>query len=165
MNGKMKTLQLKQFNTDYPVTLMYDKCKSGESQYGVWNIYGVEHKGVEQGIFADDSLHDKLKQYGRGTKLVIRRNQDDKGQLEWQVVPQNGRVNNSKSNNSSDNTDLSYLDDRTIDIHRQVALKIATKSIGQNNKPWTEDDITEIRLRMDRLLHILDGYRSDALPF
>ena len=80
MNERMKTLQVKQFNTDYPVTLTYDKCKSGESQYGPWNLYGVEHDGEQQGLFAEDALHQELKKYGKGAKLVIRRNQDDKGQ-------------------------------------------------------------------------------------
>jgi len=161
MNGKQKTLQLKQFNTDYPVTLMYDKCKSGESQYGPWSLYGVEYEGEHQGVFADNNLHDKLKQYGKGTKLVIRKNQTEHGNLEWQVIPQNGKVNNSKSNNGSDNTDQFYLDNRTKDIHRQVALKIATISIGQSTRPWTEDDVTEIRLRMNKLLEILDGNSHD----
>lgn len=60
---------------------------------------------------------------------------------------------------------LKYLDDRTADIHRQVALKIATISIGQSTKPWTGDDLQEIKLRMDQLLNILDGTTEDALPF
>ena len=54
-------------------------------------------------------------------------------------------------------TDISYLDDRTRDIHRQVALKIATISIGQTTKPWTDEDLQEIKDRMDKLLDILDG--------
>ena len=139
MNEKMKTLQLKQFNTDYPITLTYDICKSGESQYGLWNLYGVEHNGEAQGLFAEDALHQELKMYGKGAKLVIRRNQDENGQLEWQVTPSNG--NNAHNSNK---TVHSYLDDRTRDIHRQVALKIATISIGQNIKPWTDEDLQAI---------------------
>jgi len=160
MNEKMKTLQLKQFSTDYPVTLIYDKCKSGESQYGPWNLYGVEYEGEPQSLFADDILHQELRKYGKGTKLVIRRNQDDNGQLKWQVTPANG--NNSHRSNQ---TVLKYLDDRTADIHRQVALKIATISIGQTTKPWTDEDLHEIKVRMDKLLGILDGDKSDDLPF
>lgn len=159
MNERQKTLQLKQYNHDYPITLIYDKCKSGESNYGPWNLYGVKHEGVEQGIFAEDALHQKLKKYGKGAKLVIRRNQNGDGQLEWQVVPANG-------NNKSNQTVLNYLDDRTRDIHRQVALKIATISIGQTTKPWTDDDLQEIKIRMDKLLVILDGSTEDEpLPF
>ena len=150
MNDKMKTLQLKQFNTDYPITLLNDQCKSGESQYGIWNLYGVEYLGEDQSIFADEVLHLQLEKYAKGTKLVIRRNQDENGILEWQVVPVNG-------GNNSNTTVLNYLDDRTKDIHRQVALKIATVSLGQNNKPWIDNDFQEIKERMDELLNILDG--------
>ena len=160
MNERMKTLQLKQFNKDYPITLTYDKCKSGESQYGVWNLYGIKYDGVEQGIFAEDALHEELKKYGKGAKLVIRRNQDDNGQLEWSVTPVNGGTQDKPQK-----TVQSYLDDRTLDIHRQVALKIATVSMGQTTKPWTGEDLMEIKDRMDKLLEILDGSASNDLPF
>ena len=158
MNERMKTLQLKQFNKDYPITLTYDKCKSGESQYGIWNLYGIKYDGVEQGIFAEDALHEELKKYGKGAKLVIRRNQDDNGQLEWSVTPANG-----DTQDKSQKTVQSYLDDRTLDIHRQVALKIATISIGQSTKPWLDEDLMEIKVRMDKLLEILDGSTTDDL--
>lgn len=160
MNERMKTLQLKQFNQDYFITLTYDKCKSGESQYGPWNLYGIKYDGVEQGIFAEDALHQELKKYGKGAKLVIRRNQNENGLLEWSVTPVNGNTQHQPKQ-----TVLKYLDDRTADIHRQVALKIATISIGQNNKPWAAEDLIEIKERMDKLLVILDGDTSDDLPF
>jgi hypothetical protein len=160
MNDKMKTLQVKKFNQDYPVTLTYDQCKSGESQYGPWNLYGVEYEGVEQGIFAEDALHQQLQKYGKGARLVIRRNQDENGQLEWHVASANGSAQRQPQQ-----TVLKYLDDRTADIHRQVALKIATISIGQSLKPWADEDLQEIKVRMDKLLEILDGSVSDELPF
>ena len=155
MNDKMQTIQFKKFNHDYPVVLTYNQCKSGEDQYGLWNLYGVE-----QGIFAEEALHQELKKYGKGAKLVIRKNQDENGQLEWQVTAANGNVQHQPQQ-----TVLKYLDDRTVDIHRQVALKIATISIGQSNKPWTDEDLQEIEVRMDKLLEILDGSTSDDLPF
>ena len=161
MQDKMKTLQLKQLNTDYPITLTYDKCKSGESQYGLWHLYGVDYDGVEQGVFAEDALHQQLQQYGKGAKLVIRRNHNENGQLEWQVTPANDNTQYQPKQ-----TVLKYLDDRTLDIHRQVALKIATISIGQTTKPWTDEDLQEIKVRMDKLLVILDGSTEDEpLPF
>ena len=160
MNERSKTLQIKQFNHDYRVVLTYDQCKSGESNYGPWNLYGVEHDGQQQGLFAEDALHQELKKYGKGSRLVIRKNQDDEGKLEWQVTPANGSVRQQPQQ-----TVLKYLDDRTADIHRQVALKIATISIGQSTKPWTDEDLQEIRVRMDKLLEILDGSIEDDLPF
>lgn len=160
MSERQKTLQLNQFNHDYPVTLVYDQCKSGESNYGPWNLYGVKYEGIEQGIFAEEALHQHLQKYSKGAKLVIRRNQDDDGQLEWQVTPENGSVQNQPHQ-----LVLRHLDDRTVDIHRQVALKIATISIGQSTKPWIDEDLQEIRDRMGMLLEILDGKSENELPF
>ena len=157
MNERMKTLQLKQFNKDYPVVLTYDECKSGESQYGPWYLYGVEHDGEPQGIFAEDTLHYQLQKYRKGAKLVIRRNQDGNGRLEWQVTPANGNIQHQPNQ--------TVLDDRTADIHRQVVLKIATISIGQSLKPWSDEELQEIKVRMDKLLVILDGDTHDELPY
>lgn len=158
MSERQKTLHLKKFNHNYPVTLVYDKCKSGESNYGPWMLYGVEHDGEKKGLFAEDGLHQELRKYGKGAKLVIRRNQNGDGNLEWHVTPANG-------NNRSNQTVLNYMDDRTRDIHRQVALKIATISIGQSTKPWIDEDLQEIRVRMGMLLEILDGKSENELPF
>jgi len=160
MSERQKTLQLKQFNHDYPVTLIYDQCKSGESNYGPWMLYGIIHEGVEQGIFAETDLHNKLKNYGKGAKLVIRRNQDDNGKLEWQVTPANG---NSQSKPSK--TVSSYLDDKSASIQRAMALKIAVISVGTSTRAWTDEDLQEIKVRMEKLLDILDGSTPDDLPF
>jgi hypothetical protein len=105
-------------------------------------------------------LHQELKKYDKGARLVIRRNQDDNGHLEWLVTPANGNAQHQPKQ-----TVLKYLDDRTADIHRQVALKIATISIGQSTKPWADEDLKEIQVRMDKLLNILDGSTNDDLPF
>ncbi len=158
MNERIRPLQLRKLDHDYQVKLTYDRCRSGESRYGPWNLYGVEYKGVEQGIFAEDSLHLKLRKYGKGTHLILRKHQDENGELEWQVTPANG-------NTQPQQTSLKYLDDRTVDIHRQVALKIATISIGQSTKPWTAEDLAEIQVRMDELLDILDGTKDYELPY
>jgi hypothetical protein len=160
MNGKLKTLQLKNNNHDYPVTLIYDKCKSGERQYGPWNLYGVEYQSEQQGIFAEEALHQEIQKYRKGTNLVIRRNQGVVGKLELSVTPVN-----CGGKTRSNQTVLSYLDNRTRDIQRQVALKIATISIGQNIKPWTDEDLQEIKIRMDKLLDIMEGRVGDELPF
>jgi len=159
MSDRQKTLQIKDVNKDYPITLTYDQCKSGESQYGPWYLYGIDYNGEPMGIFAEDALHHQLKEYGKGAKLVIRRNQEN-GKLEWRVTPANGNIPSKQTKTYS-----SFLDDRTRDIHRQVALKIATISIGQSLKPWTDEDLVEIKVRMDKLLDILDGSPDDDLPF
>ena len=148
MNDRIELLQLRKLDHDYQVMLTYDKCISGESQYGPWNLYVVEYEGENKSIFAKDSLHLKLQKYGKGTRLILRRNQIENGQLEWQVTPANGKAQYQPQQT---------LDNRTLDIHRQVALKIATLSIGHSLKPWTNEDLKEIKMRMDKLLDILDS--------
>ena len=102
----------------------------------------------------------ELDKYGKGTHLILRRNQDKNGRLEWQVTPANGNTQHKPQQ-----TVQKCLDDRTIDIHRQVALKIATISIGHSIRPWTTEDLKEIKVRMDKLLEILDGRIVNVLPF
>lgn len=160
MSERQKTLQLKQFNTDYPITLIYDQCKSGESNYGPWMLYGVEYEGEQQGIFAEEVLHNELKNYGKGAKLIIRRNQDENGNLAWQVTPANGN-----SQIKPTKTVSSYLDDKSASIQRAMALKIAVISIGTSTRAWTNDDLKEIRSRMGKLLEILNGSDENELPF
>ena len=159
MSDRQKTLQIKDLNRNFPITLTYDQCKSGESQYGEWFLYGVEYNGEQMGIFAEDALHIQLKEYGKGAKLIIRRNQDN-GKLEWQVTPANG---NSLAKPTK--TVSSYLDDKSASIQRAMALKIAVISVGTSTRAWTDDDLSEIKLRMEKLLEILDGSTEDELPF
>ena len=49
MSDRMPTLQIK-YNTAYPVELLYDQPKQGESQYGKYNLYGLDFNGKEYGI-------------------------------------------------------------------------------------------------------------------
>jgi len=160
MPDRQKTLQLKTYNKDYLVTLLYDECKTGESQYGSWALFGVEFRGENKNLFADEHLHAKLAKYGRGAKLVICRKQNDDGSLEWQVTPANGN-----SQTKPKQTIIGYLDDRTRDIHAQVSLKIAVTSFGNSTKPWTSEDLQEIRTRKEMLLELLDGPVEDDLPY
>ena len=149
MSERQKTLQLKTYNKDFPVTLRYDQCKSGESNYGPWMLYGVEYEGEQQGIFAEDALHQELKKYSKGAKLVIRRNQDENGNLAWQITPANG---NSPSKPTK--TVSSFIDEKSASIQRAMALKIAVISIGHSTRAWTDADLQEIKLRMNKLISL-----------
>ncbi len=158
MNNKMKTLQIAQYNTDYPVTLMYDTCKSGESQYGPWNLYGVEYKREQQGLFADEFLHEILSQYRKEDQIVIRRAQDHEGKLRWEVFP----IGNGSAMQKTAQT-IPLINSRTKDIHRQVCLKVAIMSFPTTNKSWDNEIIKEIKARTDSLIFVLDGAGNEPL--
>ncbi len=160
MNNKIKTLQIAQYNTDYQVTLMYDTCKSGESQYGPWNLYGVEYKREPQGLFADEFLHEILSQYRKDDKIVIRRAQDHEGKLHWEVFPTGNGSARPKTAHTAP-----PMDSRTKDIHRQVCLKVAVLSFPTSNKSWDNAIIKEIKARTDSLIFVLDGAGNEPLAF
>ena len=160
MNNKMKTLQIAQYNTDYPVTLMYGTCKSGQSQYGPWNLYGVEYDREPHGLFADEFLHEILNKYSKGDQIVIRREQDQEGKLRWEVFP----TENGSAMQKTAQT-IPPIDSRTKDIHRQVCLKVAVLSFPTSNKSWDDEIVKEIKARTDSLLIVLDGASDEPLPF
>lgn len=158
MSERLQQLNV-EFNKNYDIRLMYDQCKTGTSQYGPWYLYSVEVNNESLGLFADPALHNILKNYRKGDNLTIRRNKSDSG-VNWDVK----RITNG--NGSAPATVSTPLfDDRTRDIHRQVALKIATQSMGPTTKPWTEYEKSEIQSRVNALLEILEGECDDDLPF
>jgi len=149
----MDTLNI-ELNRDYQIRLLFDQSKTGESQNGPWHLYGVEYDNETLGLFADLTLHGMLKDYRKGDCLVVRRKKSD-DDINWQVkILINGK--------GSDPTPV--IDDRTRDIHRQVALKIATHSLGPTTKSWTDYEKTEIQSRVNALLNILDGNHENDLP-
>jgi hypothetical protein len=151
MNDKLKTLQISRYNTDYPVTLLYDRCKNGTSQFGPWNLYGVIYNEESQGLFADEHLHAILSQYRKGDQVVIRREQDLNGNLSWCVSPE-----------ASETAPVIIQQDTRIkDIHRQLCLKVSVMSFPRLNKHWDDEIISEIRSRTGSLLNILDGTVPD----
>jgi len=158
MSERMQQLTV-EYNKDYNIKLLYDRCKTGTSQYGPWYLYSVEKDNDILGLFADPTLHDVLKGYRKGDRLTIRRNKSDSG-VRWEV----NRITNGNGSDPSP-APMHRLDNRTHDIHRQVALKIATQSMGPTTKPWTDYEKTEIQSRVNALLGILEGETEDDLPF
>jgi hypothetical protein len=151
MNDKVRTLQISQYNTDYPVVFLYDRCKSGTSQYGTWYLYGVIFDEEPHGLFADEHLHAMLRQYRKGDQVVIRREQDLKGNLSWGVSTGPSKTPPSPIRQDS----------RTKDIHRQLCLKVSVLSFPRLNKQWDDEIINEIKSRTESLIKILDEIVPD----
>ena len=66
-------------NTPTEISLLFDDCVSGQSQYGTYNLYAVESNGSEWSFFAPDSVHEQIKNLNKGdlaiiTKLAAQRN-------------------------------------------------------------------------------------------
>jgi len=157
-----QTLKLKT-NLDHIVTLRYDQPKTGTNNYGDWFLYGVIHEGEEKGLFATSYLNDKLKFYGEGDVLNIRK-EEVGGKIQWNVIPQEGTdVKRDRGKSAGTNgvpvstpTKAISMDDRTKDIHKQVCLKLAVQSMPPVES-FSADAYEEVDFRMNKFLEILDG--------
>jgi hypothetical protein len=61
--------------------LLYDKPQIGNSQYGEYYLYSVRNGdgATEYSYFAPPEVHDKLKELKRGTKIIITKSAEQKG--------------------------------------------------------------------------------------
>jgi len=154
-------------DTDNIVEFLYDPIfKEGANNYGAWYLYGVKNDGKEVGIFASQALHGKLKDYRKGDKVNIRKEEYAPGKEGWNITLEEGaNVSNGKSTTFS-------IDDRTHDIHKQVCLKLAVDMMETKNKTLTDGDLVVIEANMKSLLMVLEGSNfldkeenKDDLPF
>ena len=140
-------------NTDNIVEFLYDTPKTGTNNYGMWYLYGVKNDGKEVGIFASEALNRKLKDYRRGDRVNIRKEEYEPGKVGWNVIPEEGTsISESKSKSTTFN-----IDDRTHDIHKQVCLKLAVDMMETKNKTLTDGDLVVIEANMKSLLIVLEG--------
>lgn len=159
----METTQLKiPTNGSAVVELMFDNCKQGTNDYGNWNLYGLKSEGQDVSLFATDLLHEKMKYYSTGDVVQINKNETDQGRIQWEVIPKNGTPARDASNSTAapvqSVVSSKSTDSRTADIHKQVCLKLAVQSMGD------DFDVEEIESRMYSLLSVLHGSESDGLP-
>mgnify|MGYP003152603077 CR=1 FL=1 len=129
-------------NEEYNVTFKFDTPKTGNGQYGEWNLYGVEHDGKDSSFFAPPGLHNRVKLFKQGDSVKIIKLERN-GKTFWDV---------QKTGESAAFTEL---DARTKDIHRQVCLKLAVESIGTKAKV-TDSYYEDVRNRMNGLIMVLD---------
>lgn len=151
-------------NTDNVVKFLYDTPIEDTNAYGMYHLYGFEKDGEETGLFATDALHEKLKNFTKGDSINIRKEEYEAGKFGWNVVPEEGtptRQSPPPSVNGSYNP-TKTADDRTLDIHRQVCLKLAVQSMDTIGGI----DSATVKLRMETLLDVLDGKKTkEELPF
>ena len=73
-----KKLELKP-NEKINLELLFDRPISGESQYGLYNMYGVKNGSEEYNFFAPLKVHEALKDKPRGTKFQLLKTAVQKG--------------------------------------------------------------------------------------
>jgi len=167
-----QTLKIKA-NTDNVVEFLYDSPKEGTNDYGMWHRYALKHNGNEVGLFATDALHAKLMNFTTGDRVNIRKEEYEPNKYGWNVIPEEGTpVRNGPTPEGIDDSYKSapsattvetrqyyksQNDDRTKDIHRQVAFKEACKMFGELNDYLSDESLDIIANNTDSLLRVLEG--------
>jgi hypothetical protein len=142
--------------SDNIVELCFDSPKTGTNNYGAWYMYGVLMNGEEKTFFATENLHKKLSDYGKGANLNIKKEEYAPNKFAWEVHALNGTMMTGSGQKPVASTPIS--DPRTLDIHKQVCLKLAVQSMAH-----VKFDIKAVEERMYLLLDVLHGNKSDAV--
>jgi|TARA_R100000329_G_scaffold50557_2_gene46626 hypothetical protein len=144
-------------SSDNIVELAFDEPKSGTNNFGRWFLYGVNKEGRETSFFTNSaSLHKKLGEYGKGAKLNIKKEEYAPGKYAWEVHALEGTVPSKSQEKTLDSSPV--LDARTLDIHKQVCLKLAVQSLEH-----LEFDIKAVEERTYQLLDVLHGSRPNNI--
>ena len=160
-------------NTDNIVEFLFDTPIDGEGQYGTWWRYTFKHDGKEVSYFTSSAaLFAKLSDYAKGDKVNIRKDEYEPGKFGFNVIPCEGTTIRTGSTPSG--IDDSYKsapsaietekrtyyadrnDDKTHDIHKQVALKEACKMFGGKKTKLTEKDSETLLYNMYAILDVLE---------
>jgi len=142
--------------SDNIVELCFDSPKTGTSNYGAWYMYGVLMSGEEKTFFATENLHKKLSDYGKGAKLNIKKEEYAPNKYAWEVHALDGTMVTGSGQKPVANTPIS--DSRTLDIHKQVCLKLAVQSMAH-----VKFDIKAVEERMYQLLDVLHGSKANPV--
>ena len=74
-NGKVPLLDI-QYNVDYDLEIVSQK--DGKSTYGPWPFYQLMFQGKKFGHFAQPVLHEKLKEFSMGDRVIIQKQQTER---------------------------------------------------------------------------------------
>ena len=139
---------------DNIVELTSDKpLDDGVNKWGKWFLYVGNKDDIEHTFFVNsESLHKKLSEYSKGALVNIKQEEYAPNKFAWEVHALQGTLKKKKGKKTLDSSPIS--DARTLDIHKQVCLKLAVQSID-------EFDIKVIEERTYQLLDVLHGSRPN----
>ena len=157
-NGKVPLLDI-QYNVDYDLEIVSQK--DGKSTYGPWHFYQLMFQGKKFGHFAQPVLHEKLKEFSMGDRVIIQKQQTENDGCYWIVNGSDSQLEKPTQPISKQST----WDERTHDIHRQVCLKVAVMSFPSTDRPWSSEVVTELRRRTENLLVVLEEVDDASLSF
>ncbi len=123
-----------EINKPTHIKLLFDEPIVGESQYGKYYLYAVSNgSDKEYSLFAADTVHEVLKDHGKGTEAIITKLAAQRGKklvttYDVQIVG-NGKVDSAMPNQKTPPD--SYLS--AMDKSFEDALQIQEKFNGMAN--------------------------------
>ena len=124
-----------EINSPTKIKLLFDEPIVGESQYGKYYLYAVSNgSDKEYSLFAADTVHEVLKDHGKGTEAIITKIAAQRGKklvttYDVQIV---GDVNKSNGKDSAmPNQNNPYLENMLQSF--ADAIKVQEKFNGMAN--------------------------------
>jgi len=124
-----------EINSPTKIKLLFDEPIVGESQYGKYYLYAVSNgSDKEYSLFAADTVHEVLKDHGKGTEAIITKLAAQRGKklvttYDVQIVG-NGKVDSTGSS-AMPNQNNPYLDNMLASF--EDAIKVQEKFNGMAN--------------------------------
>ena len=125
-----------EINKPTHIRLLYDSPIEGESQYGKYYLYIVSNgSDQEASLFAHDTVHEVLKDHGKGTEAIVTKLAAQRGKklvttYDVQIIG-NGKVGSAMPNKTNPVKSDSYYS--AMDKSFEEELQIQTKYNGMAN--------------------------------
>jgi hypothetical protein len=149
-NGNRPKVEIA-LNEEATLTLLRDKCYTGQNNYGNFYLYAVSEDGQEKSLFATEDVHKAILENGlrSGDAFLIRKRPIQNGRkivakIDFEVVnkavpvPSNGNGNGHAPDPSADNR---FRDMMELSLRDAIE---ATKAM--NTVQWDVDSIRAIAL-------------------
>jgi len=114
-------------NKPVEIELLYDEPITGKSQYGEYYMYAVKSNGEEYTFFAPEEVHERLKGYSKGDKVLITKLAAQRGNR--LVVTYDVSIQEEEQSSESANECDDYLYELLLKSYRD-ALKIQQELNG-----------------------------------
>ena len=144
------------------------QCKNGST------MFGVTHEGDDSNLFMKNNDNTKkviggLTEMMKGARATLSHHHDDTYSINNGEINNVAQAQNTPLNAVSQPNPTPTIDDRTHDIHRQVAFKEACKMFGPTDETLSDEQLSIIKANTDSLLANVLEYTApiidDDVPF
>ncbi len=86
-------------NQSVIISLLFDEPRTGTNSKGPWQLYGVNHEGVEKSYFASEKAHEMLQHYSKGDTVKIEHKPTGEGRSMYVVSPTEAKPTSKPASN------------------------------------------------------------------